>query len=158
MVFTAFKRGRRIRQVLRPLAGQRVVAVLQPGDVWLIENAPNLPGKEAITTCLMRGWVEVLQDAVLKSQLCPDGLPDRYEAIKGNDTVYRITDSGCAVINRTHTCSLATFAVSLLSLSAVVLQMLLQWVLTIYLIRRRFAVRLNSEVIHRNYYPYRPVT
>lgn len=127
MVFTAFKRERRIRQVLRSLAGQRVVAVVQPGDVWLIENAPNLPGKEeSISTCLMRGWVEVLHDAVPKSQLCPDGLPNRNEAITGYDTIYRITDSGWAVINRTHTWVLATFAVSLLALLAVILQMLPQ--------------------------------
>ena len=102
MGFTAFKRERRVRRVLRSLAGQRVVAVLQPGNVWLIENAPELPGKEeAITTCLMRGWVEVLQDAVPKGQLGPDGLPDRDEPFKGHGTIYRITDSGWAVINRT---------------------------------------------------------
>ena len=124
MGLTAFKRERRIRRVLRSLAGQRVVAVLQPGSVWLIENAPDLPGKEeAITTCLMRGWVEVLQDAVPKGQLGADGLPDRNEPFKGHGTIYRITDSGWAVINRTHTWVMATFAVSLLALVAVVLQM-----------------------------------
>ena len=124
MGFTALKRERRVRRVLRSLAGQRVVAVLQPGNVWLIENAPELPGKEeAITTCLMRGWVEVLQDAVPKGQLGPDGLPDRNEPFKEHGTIYRITDSGWAVINRTHTWVMATFAVSLLALVAVVLQM-----------------------------------
>jgi hypothetical protein len=124
MAFTAFNRERRVRRVLRSLAGQRVVSVLQPGNVWLIENAPELPGQEeAVSTCLMRGWVEVLHNAVPKGQLGPDGLPDRNEPFKGRGTIYRITDSGWAVINRTHTWVMATFAVSLFALVAVVLQM-----------------------------------
>lgn len=124
MGFTAFKRERQIRQVLRSFARQRVVSVLQPGNVWLIENVPDLPGKEeAITTCLMRGWVEVLQDAIPKGQLGADGLPDHNEFFKGHGTVYRITDSGWAVINRTQTWVMATFVVSLLGLVAIVLQM-----------------------------------
>lgn len=78
---------------------------------------------EALTTCLMRGWVEVLVGAVPKGQVAKDGLPDCDEPFKGHGTIYRITDSGWAVINRTQTWLMATFAVSLLALVAVVLQM-----------------------------------
>jgi len=104
MRWTTFKRERRICQVLKSLVGQRVVSLLQPGNVWVIENAPYIPGKdEAISTCLMRGWVEVLQNAVPKGQLGTDCLPERIDPFKEQGMIYRITGSDWAVINRTHT-------------------------------------------------------
>ena len=39
MTFLSFQRERAIRRILRKLAKQRVVTVLQPGDVWVVEGA-----------------------------------------------------------------------------------------------------------------------
>ena|SRR5690554_1348920 len=124
MGWTSFRRERNIRRVLRSLAGHRVVVVLKPGNVWVIENAPtDLPDyEEALSTCLIRGWIEVLHEAVPQGQLTPQGLPNAAGPFQRNGTIYRVTDSGWAVINRTHTWVLATFAVALLALVATVLQ------------------------------------
>lgn len=120
-----FRRERNIRRTLRSLAGQRVVMILQPGNLWVIENAPsNLPfQKESLSTCLMRGWIEVLQDAVPKGDLTPDGLFDFDRSFKSTEAIYRLTDSGWSVINRTQAWLLATFAASLLALVATAIQL-----------------------------------
>lgn len=125
MGWTSFRRERNIRRVLRSLAGHRVVIVLQPGNVWVIENAPtSFPDyAEALSTCLLRGWIDVLDEAVPHGQLGANGLPDSKALFQGKGTIYRVTDSGWAVINRTHTWVLATFAVALLALVATVLQL-----------------------------------
>jgi hypothetical protein len=125
MTFVGFKRERNIRRVLRSLAGQRVVLVLKPGNVWVIENSPsNLPDQEeAISTCLIRGWIEVLHEAIPQGQLTAAGLPDLDKPFKGGGTIYRVTDSGWSVINRTQSWLLATFAMSLLALVATTLQL-----------------------------------
>lgn len=99
--------------------------ILQPGNVWVIECAPSdLPyQQEALNTCLMRGWVEMLHDAVPKGEITPDGRPDLNRSFKRSAPIYRLTDAGWGVINRTHSWLLATFAVSLLALIATVLQL-----------------------------------
>jgi hypothetical protein len=124
-MFLGFRRERNIRRVLRSLAGQRVSMIFQPGNIWVIECAPsNLPyQEEALSTCLMRGWVEILEAAVPKGELAPDGLPDVARSFKTTEPIYRVTDSGWSVINRTQTWLLATFAVSLLALVATTLQL-----------------------------------
>jgi hypothetical protein len=125
MNWTSFRRERNIRNVLRSLAGHRVVIVLKPGNVWVIENAPaDFPDyEEALSTCLMRGWIEVLHEAVQQGKLGADGRPDPRTPFQGKSTIYRVTDSGWAVINRTQTWVMATFAVALLALVATVLQL-----------------------------------
>lgn len=38
-MFDGFRRERKIRQTLRQLRRQRVVGVLQPGSIWMVERA-----------------------------------------------------------------------------------------------------------------------
>jgi hypothetical protein len=99
--------------------------ILQPGNVWVIECAPtNLPyQQEALNTCLMRGWVEILHDAVPKGLVTAQGRLDSERSFKSSESIYRLTDAGWAVINRTHAWLLATFAVSLLALLATAVQL-----------------------------------
>ena len=125
MNLVGFTRERNVRRVLRSLAGHRVVVVSKPGNIWVIENAPtNLPDMdEAICTCLLRGWIEVLHEAVPKGQLTAAGLPDLATGFSGQGTLYRVTDSGWAVINQTQAWLQATFLVSLLALVATALQL-----------------------------------
>lgn len=99
--------------------------VLKPGNVWVVENAPtDLPDyQEALCTCLIRGWIEVLHEAVAQGNLSTDGMPDVMAPFKSSGTIYRVTDSGWSVINRTHAWVMATFSVALLALVATVLQL-----------------------------------
>lgn len=124
MDWTSFRRERNIRRVLRSLSGHRVVVVLKPGNVWVIANArTNFPDYEqGLSTCLMREWIQVLHEAVPQGQLAPQGLPNAEGRFLRNGRIYHVTDSGWAVINRTHTWVLATFAVALLAFVAAVLQ------------------------------------
>lgn len=120
MAFENFRRERNVRRVLRALARQRVAVILQPGDVWVIENAPsNLPLQdEALRTGLMRGWVEVLHDAVPSGSLGPDGRLPEGPPFQSRATIFRLTEAGWLVIHRTQFWVLATFVVALASLIA----------------------------------------
>ena len=120
MWWTVFKRERSIRRVLIALARQRVVVVAQPGNIWIIENAPTgLPNQaEAIATCRMRGWIDVLEDAVPKGEWNAQGMPDPQRSFKRTEPIFRLTDSGWAVINRVQTWLIATFVVSVIAVVA----------------------------------------
>lgn len=118
-MFEGFKRERRIRKVLRALARQRVAVILQPQGVWVVEHAPTgMPYlDEAIRTCLLRGWVAVLEEAVPQGALNKGQLP-QGPLFNGQGAVYRLTEAGWFVINRSHTWVLATFFMALLSVLA----------------------------------------
>lgn len=98
------RRERQVRATLRKLSRQRVAAVLQPHGVWVIEKA--IPDTEdsaaALKTCFMRGWVEPLEHAVPAGDLSDDGSLPSGRMFTRTTTLYRLTDSGWAVINRTH--------------------------------------------------------
>lgn len=63
-MFEDWKREWEIRRVLRRLGRQRVAVVAQPGSLWIIEKAlqRNSDTEAMLATCLMRGWVEPLQE------------------------------------------------------------------------------------------------
>jgi len=93
-----------IRSVLRQLAHQRVALVLQPGNVWVIEN--GVPDNEstdaALKTCFMRGWIAPLENSIPKGSLTPDGRLPEGDIFSKSGPVWRVTDSGWAAINRAH--------------------------------------------------------
>ena len=94
-----------IYRTLRRLSKQRVKAVLQPGNVWLVDRAmPQNDETDALLkTCFMRGWVEPLQDAIPQGQLSQDGkLPSLSELAATVSPVWKLTDSGWSAIYRTH--------------------------------------------------------
>jgi len=64
-----------IRRILRKISKQRVALILKPGDVWVIEKALKTDEKvEAyVATCLMRGWIEILENSVPSRDLTKDG-------------------------------------------------------------------------------------
>lgn len=98
------KREWKIRRILRRLSKQRVGIVLQPGNVWVIENAIEDDNETdaALKTCYMRGWVEPLENSVPKGKLKKDGsLPDD-NLYDSSGPVWKLTDSGWAAINRAH--------------------------------------------------------
>jgi hypothetical protein len=109
------------RRILRKISKQRVAFILKPGDVWVVEKALKIDekGEAYIATCLMRGWIEILQNSVPSRQLTKDGkLPDVPLNKLFNETknIYRITESGWSVINRQKTLLYLTFLVGLLTL------------------------------------------
>lgn len=118
-MFEGFRRERKIRKVLRALARQRVAVILQPQGVWVVEHAPTeMPYlDEAIRTCLLRGWVAVLEEAVPQGSLSKGQLP-QGQMFNRQAPIYRLTEAGWFVINRSHTWVLATFFMALLSVLA----------------------------------------
>jgi hypothetical protein len=120
------KRERAIRSVLRKLAAQRVVQVLQPGNVWVVELAPKLdPETEAaLRTCWLRGWVELIShDAVPRGDVANLQQPDRplYDTAA---PIYRLTDSGWNVIHSTRQWLIATFAIAAATLVATIISVI----------------------------------
>ena len=125
MAFDSFKRERRIRQALRALAHQRVAVVLQPGNVWVIENSPTDTAyfEESICSCLMRGWVAVLHEAIPSGSLTADGNLPKGPLYESRSTVYRLTEAGWMVINRSQTWVISTFTVAFATLVATVVML-----------------------------------
>lgn len=118
---------REIRHVLRSLARQRVRGVLQPGTIWLIERVrPDDENSEAAKlTCLMRGWIEILHEAVPSHQLGEDlKLPSVGQLLQNSKPIYKLTEGGWAVINRDHMWIVMTFFTALLALIATVVGMI----------------------------------
>lgn len=116
-----FIKERNIRKALRQLSRQRVVTVLQPGNVWVIEKSPkdNEETENALKTCYLRGWVEPIDNAIPQGRLTRDNKlpPDNW--IDKIGPMYRVTEGGWAVINRTHQWSLL---VVFLTILAIILQ------------------------------------
>lgn len=95
------RRERQVRSTLRKLSRQRAVMVVH--GMWVIEKAvPDTDENQvALKTCHMRGWIEPLENAIPKRKLTFDGnSPKISDATM--QPMYRMTDSGWAVINRTH--------------------------------------------------------
>ena len=121
MLFESLKRERSIRRALHAIARQRVILVLQPGNVPVVERSP--PEEEwfdiAVRTCQIRGWVEILYDSIPSRTLAHyKGGEPTFQGDTTHKTVYRLTEGGWSVIHRSHGWVVATFAVAVLGLIA----------------------------------------
>ena len=111
-----YRRERNIRRLLRKLARQRVALVLQPGNVLVIERAIGHDPETlaALQTCHMRGWVEPMFDqAIPQGTLLPNGDIPTAPPFDRANPIYRLTDSGWSVINRSHEIALLGVIVAL---------------------------------------------
>jgi hypothetical protein len=132
-MFEDFTRERKVRRVLRALARQRVVIIVDHPDApWVIERAvPIFEGvNEALRTCELRGWAHVLHDAVPTQHMSTDDLLDLDAAnlrAPKSTPIFRLTEAGWAALNRTHTWLLATFAVTTAGLAASLVGVWLTW-------------------------------
>ena len=127
MSFEHWRREQAIRRALRGVSRQRVVTILQPGNVWVVERGPsrNDATDAALRSCHLRGWAEPIANAVPSGSLRPDGtLPDGQLYDRAGP-VYRITDAGWQVLRRTHAWVVVTLVVALATLVATVLGILI---------------------------------
>lgn len=120
-MLTNFKREKHIRCILRRIAKQRVALILKPGDVWVIENSLIIDNNSEaeVATCLMRGWIDILEKSIRFGQLTKDGkLPNKPIDKLFNETgnIYRITESGWAVINRQKTILIVALLIAFMTL------------------------------------------
>jgi hypothetical protein len=85
--------------------------------VWVIEKAveDNEQTDAALKTAYMRGWVEPIESAIPKGKLRPDGSLPVGALFQGTGPLWRLTDGGWAVINRSHWWGLFAITVSVLS-------------------------------------------
>jgi len=124
-MFTDWKRERFIRKTVKRLSRQRVVSILQPGDVWVIERSIKWTDgtAEALRTCHLRGWVEVIAEAVPHGELTAEGKlpPGIFQRIEPS---YRLTEAGWNAIHRLHGWVIATFVISLTALVMSILTLL----------------------------------
>lgn len=113
------RRERQIRKALRAIARQRVAMVLEPGNVVVVENSPSNDEwfDAAARSCLIRGWVAVLHEAIPTGQVRFDGATLVFPEVIVPTTHYRLTEAGWAVLNRTQGWVIATFAVASLALA-----------------------------------------
>jgi hypothetical protein len=118
MVFEDFRKERFIIRTLRRLSRQRVALVLQPGNIWVIEKAvkDDKRSDAALKTCYMRGWVEPIEHAVPTGTVSPEGRLPEGSWVTGEKPIFRLTDSGWAVINRSHQLAVLGTFLALLAL------------------------------------------
>lgn len=129
-MLTAWKRERSIRRALRGISRQRVVVAV-PGAPLVIENVDHFEDMaEALLTCRLRGWVEVLYENMPQRALHADDVAaftkESQIRFSGATTIYRLTEAGWATLNRTHAWLLATFIIARLALAAAVAGVWLQ--------------------------------
>ena len=133
-MFDEWRRERFIRKTLRRLSKQRVVMVLQPGNIWVIEKAVNEDEDDEVIatlrTCNLRGWVEIHAGAVPRTKLTPDGKLPEGLPITGMAPVYKLTEAGWNVIHRSHEWVIATFVVVAITLAATIVGIIIVNALT----------------------------
>lgn len=118
-MFLNFRRELAIRRTLRGLARQRVAIVLQPGNLLVVEKAiqRDEDTNANLLTCKMRGWVEVLEDAVPAASLMPDGrLPPNFQ-FERREPIYKLTSAGWSVIHRSYPLAILALVISIASLA-----------------------------------------
>jgi hypothetical protein len=124
-MFDEWHRERFIRKTLRRLSKQRVVGVLQPGNIWVIEKAVSEDEGDkvvaALRTCNLRGWVEIHTGAIPHGKLTPDGKLPEGLPMSGIAPIYKLTEAGWNVIHRSHEWVVATFVVVAITLVATIL-------------------------------------
>lgn len=119
-MFEDLRRERMIRKALRAIARQRVTLILQPGNVIVVEN--GTPDAEwfnvAVQTSHIRGWVDILHDSIPSGTVQFEGRNPILPKEMNPKTMYRLTEGGWSVINRSHGWVIATFFICLLTLTA----------------------------------------
>jgi hypothetical protein len=97
------KREYSIWKTLNAISTQRVERVLEPGGLQVISGAPSADENQLrnIQTCLMRGWIELLENSI-PIESVPDTDQPGDERPEGTDQLYRLTESGWTVIYRTY--------------------------------------------------------
>jgi hypothetical protein len=97
-------RERKIRKVLRKLAQQRVAIILQPGNIWVIEKAVGDGDgiDAALRTCDMRGWIELMEDAIPQGELTKEGKLPNSRLFTQRKPIYRLTGAGWDIVNNSH--------------------------------------------------------
>jgi hypothetical protein len=105
----------------------RVVLILQPGNVWVVERAvseeENPDIAAALRTCQLCGWIAPEDSAIPSSSLEPNGeLPAKPWS---EAPFYRLTEAGWSVINRSQAWVISTFAIATASFLATVLGIVL---------------------------------
>ena len=106
----------KIHRLLHRLAKQRVGMVLPPDNIWVIEYAVkrNDETRALLLTCQLRGWVEMLHEAVPSNRLNQNGtLPDG-PIFTSKEHIWKLTDSGWAAIQRRHEITILGILVTLI--------------------------------------------
>ena len=117
-MFDDWKRERQIRKVLAGLARQRVALILQPHRVWVIEKALQRDDdvEALLMTCLMRGWIEPLQESMPTGSLTADLKLPTGPMFDRHETLYRLTEGGWNALNRMHAWTAAGVLVGIVAL------------------------------------------
>lgn len=126
------KRERKIKKVLRLLAKQRLATILQPGNVWVIDFAvPNNEDNDvALSSCYLRGWAEPLGNAVPSGHVHIDNMStDFMDIFKQSAQLYRLTDSGWAVVNRAQLWTFATIFIGIISIMPILISTFIMHIL-----------------------------
>lgn len=95
-MLTDFRREYSIYRTLKALSRQRVAMILQPGNVWVIENAvsDNETSEAELRTCHMRGWIDILEDGIPTGAITAAGELPKFPMKTKRKPLYRLTDSG----------------------------------------------------------------
>jgi len=131
-MFDEWCREQFIRKTLSRLSQQRVRGVID--NHWVVEKAVSEDEGDkvvaALRTCNIRGWVELLYDAVPHDKLTPEGKLPEGPLFSGRAPIYKLTEAGWSVIHRSHEWVVATFAVAACTLIATVIGIFITVALT----------------------------
>lgn len=109
-----FQYEQNLLNLLRNIKRQRVVVILDPGDVPVIERAigHDENTRAMLLTAQIRGWVEVLYENTLTGDVSSSGEIDVSKPFTSTQTYWKLTDSGWGAIQRRHQLNIFAFVVS----------------------------------------------
>lgn len=121
--FPNCKREIFIRKTLRQLSKQRVALILQPEGIWAVEKTLSSSDKvnAALSTCYLRGWVEIIEKAIPKGKLPKDGELPSQDIFIRIEPLYRLTEAGWNVIHRINKWIITTCVVACITLFATII-------------------------------------
>jgi hypothetical protein len=92
-----------IWKTLNTISSQRVERLLDPGGIQVISGSPAADEKQLrnIQTCLMRGWIEPLDNAI-PIEFAPDDEQSESQQSEDTPQLYRLTESGWTSIYRSY--------------------------------------------------------
>ena len=80
----------------------------------------NDDNEAALATCMMRGWVEVLEENAPVGDLTAEGALPSGPLYSRTETQYRLTEGGWAALNRAHSWTLVSVVLAIFAIGTTV--------------------------------------
>ena len=106
----------KMHQVLKMVARQRVVMILEPGNVPVVERAigRDEETKTFLLTAQIRGWVDILHEGMPTGKIDENSNMNIEQPFDSKENHWKLTDSGWAAIQRRYQLSVLSISIAII--------------------------------------------